>query len=401
MGKDSEALTDIYKRYDEVVRSRADQDLLAATLATRKAYVDLRKQALALSKAGKKQDAIAMLDAQVEPALEAYSNACRAMTEAKRGDGARASADITSAVGLGKRGAVAGVGVATLLAGAVALLITRSTNRALGSAAATLGEGANQVAGASAQVASSGQSLAHGASEQAAALEETASALEQMSSMTKKNADTAQQAAQLSADAKSAADKGNLAMARMSTAIDEIQRSADQTAKILKTIDEIAFQTNLLALNAAVEAARAGEAGKGFAVVAEEVRSLAMRSAEAARTTASLIEGSVTSARNGVAITAEVAASLAEIATASDRVGSLVAEVAAGSREQSEGIGQINKAVAQMDQVTQGAAAAAEESAAAGEELSAQAEQLQGVVRDLVRLVGASVASRPLHAQPA
>src|SRR5206468_3255442 len=142
--------------------------------------------------------------------------------------------------------------------------------------------------------------------------------------------------------ARVSADKGMRSMKRLSQEMDRIRASAHATAKILKTIDEIAFQTNLLALNAAVEAARAGEAGKGFAVVAEEVRNLAMRSAEAAKSTAGLIEGSVEAARNGVALSGEVAKQLAEIHQASEKASALIGEIAAASHEQSQGIGQVN-----------------------------------------------------------
>jgi methyl-accepting chemotaxis protein len=176
----------------------------------------------------------------------------------------------------------------------------------------------------------------------------------------------------------------------MSTAIEDIKKSSDETAKIIKTIDEIAFQTNLLALNAAVEAARAGEAGKGFAVVAEEVRNLAQRSAEAARNTAEMIEGSVKNADNGVAISGEVATLLDEISGNNSKVNDLVGEISAASNEQAQGIDQINTAVGQMDQVTQSNAANAEESASASEELSAQAEQLSGMVDQLQTMVGGS-----------
>jgi methyl-accepting chemotaxis protein len=179
-------------------------------------------------------------------------------------------------------------------------------------------------------------------------------------------------------------------MGRMSTAIEDIKKSSDETAKIIKTIDEIAFQTNLLALNAAVEAARAGEAGKGFAVVAEEVRNLAQRSAEAARNTADMIEGSVKNADNGVTISGEVATLLDEIAGNNGKVNDLVGEIAAASNEQAQGIDQINTAVGQMDQVTQSNAANAEESASASEELSAQAEALSGMVVQLQSMVGGS-----------
>jgi methyl-accepting chemotaxis protein len=183
-----------------------------------------------------------------------------------------------------------------------------------------------------------------------------------------------------------AAEGGNQAMARMTGAIGDIQSSAAETARIVRAIDEIAFQTNLLALNAAVEAARAGEAGKGFAVVAEEVRSLAMRSAEAARNTGQLIEQSVANAKRGVTIADEVDASLGSIAAAVGKVNALIGEIAASSRDQSTGIEQISSAVGNIDRVTQQNAAAAEQSAAAAEELSAQAEALRSAVAHLHRI---------------
>ncbi len=268
-----------------------------------------------------------------------------------------------------------------------AVTITLSIKKLLTRIVNGLSSGAEQVAAASSQVSGASQSLAEGATEQAAGLEETSSSLEEMSSMTKQNADNAQQANTLAAESQKSAQAGSDAMQRMSQAIDDIQKSADETAKIIKVIDEIAFQTNLLALNAAVEAARAGEAGKGFAVVAEEVRNLAMRSAEAAKNTSGMIEESVKNSRNGVEISSEVSKELDKIVTSIQQTGHLVDEISAASAEQAQGIDQVNTAVSQMDKVTQQNAANAEESASASEELSAQAEQMQAIVHELVRLV--------------
>ena len=241
-------------------------------------------------------------------------------------------------------------------------------------------EATEQVGSASQQISAGSQSLAQGANEQASSLEEVSSSLEEMSSMTKQNAENANQAKNLSGQANKDAQTGTEAMARMSSSINKIKESSDQTAKIVKTIDEIAMQTNLLALNAAVEAARAGEAGRGFAVVAEEVRNLAQRSAQAAKNTADMIEASVKNAEGGVQIAAEVSKSFGAIADGAKKVNDLIAEIAAASQEQSQGIDQVNGAVAQMDKVTQQNAASSEESASAAEELSSQAEELQAMV---------------------
>jgi methyl-accepting chemotaxis protein len=283
---------------------------------------------------------------------------------------------------------IGGIILALVVGSGLAYLIIRSLTRALSRIATSLGEGSTQVAAASNQVSAASQSLAEGASEQAASIEETSSSIEEMSSMTKQNASNANEAKTLADTARDSADRGSDAMDRMSKAIDDIKTSSDETAKIVKTIDEIAFQTNLLALNAAVEAARAGEAGKGFAVVAEEVRNLAQRSAEAAKNTAEMIEQSVRNADNGVSISREVAQRLGEIADGNRKVNDLVGEIAAASNEQATGIDQVNTAVGQMDQVTQTNAANAEESASAAEELNAQAEELNRMVAELNKLVG-------------
>jgi methyl-accepting chemotaxis protein len=240
--------------------------------------------------------------------------------------------------------------------------------------------GADQVASASVQVSTGGQSLSQGASEQASSLEEVSSSLQEMSSMIKQNTLNAKEANVVASGARDSADKGVESMNRMSSAINEIKTSSDATARIVKTIDEIAFQTNLLALNAAVEAARAGDAGKGFAVVADEVRNLAMRSAEAAKNTAGLIEAAVKNSENGVIINGEVLKNFQEITDKIGKVSQVVAEIAAASEQQDQGINQVNKAIEQLNLLTQQNAANAEESASAAQQMSSQSEEMRSMV---------------------
>jgi len=222
--------------------------------------------------------------------------------------------------------------------------------------------------------------LADGASSQAASLEEVAASLQELTSMTQTSAAHAAEARAIAEQSRTNAADGVKGMHQLTEAIGRIKEGADSTAKIIKTIDEIAFQTNLLALNAAVEAARAGDAGRGFAVVAEEVRSLALRSADAARNTAQLIDTSVSAAAAGVTLNAQVLDKLATIAQQADRVSSVIGEVAAASVQQDQGVSQIAIAIEQINVVTQSVAANAEESSSASVELRERAEHLAGTV---------------------
>jgi methyl-accepting chemotaxis protein len=239
---------------------------------------------------------------------------------------------------------------------------------------------AQNVAGASSQISAESQVYSRNSSEQASTLEEVASSLQEMASMTKNNADNAKQAQSMADHARTEVNKGVESMKRLSSAVERIKKSSDETAKIVKTIDEIAFQTNLLALNAAVEAARAGDAGKGFAVVAEEVRNLAMRSADAAKSTAALIEESVKNADGGFEINEEVLKNLNEINSEVIKVSEIFADIAAASGQQSLGMDQVNIAIANMNQTTQQTAANVQQSASIAAELSVQAKEMSNMV---------------------
>jgi methyl-accepting chemotaxis protein len=389
----SAEITELMKAYEAMEKSAEEQSLWDGVGQLREKYTAARQRVQALAKEKKSAEAVNAAYTEMMPAFTDYAGALQKIVAYSKQSGGAARTEANSTLTQAAYTLGIGVSVATVLALGMSFFIVRSTRRALTTIASTLATGANESASAATQVSSTSQSLAQGASEQAASLEETSSSLEEMSAMTKKNADTAQQAAALAADARQAADRGASSMQKMSGAIADIEKSAQETAKIIKVIDEIAFQTNLLALNAAVEAARAGEAGKGFAVVAEEVRNLAMRSAEAAKNTSSLIEQSVGNAKAGVSIADEVGKSLGEIVDCNTKVNGLIAEIAAASKEQATGVEQVNMSVSQMDKVTQQNAANAEESAAASEELSSQAEQLRLCVSDLLKLVGASQAS--------
>ncbi len=279
------------------------------------------------------------------------------------------------------------IGTMVVLLVLISALVIRSIVGTTNRVVVGLDEVANQVAGASGQVASASQQLASGASEQAASLEEISSSLEEMSSMTRQNAANAHNVSNLMRETKETVGSAKQSMEKLITSMGEISRASDETSKIIKTIDEIAFQTNLLALNAAVEAARAGESGAGFAVVADEVRNLAMRAAEAAKNTAVLIEGTVKKVKEGSDLVNETDNDFHRVTVSVGKSSELVGEITEASSEQAQGIEQINRAVSEMDHIVQQNAANAEETASASEEMNGQTLQMKGLVGDLIDLV--------------
>lgn len=286
----------------------------------------------------------------------------------------------------------------TILGIVAAFLVIRSITRPISKIAEFLVTEAAHTHGSALTVSEVSQSMSDGASRQAASLEESSASLHEMASMTQRNSESAQSAKTLAAQARSTADEGTRDMAAMKSAMTAIQISSAEISKIIKTIDEIAFQTNILALNAAVEAARAGEAGAGFAVVAEEVRSLAQRSAQAARETATKIADASAKSEQGVTISGQVAASLDGIVERIRQLDEMVGGIAQASQEQSVGITQLNQAVTGMDQITQSNAALAEQSASSAQEMQTQAAQVKAAVGDLMRMVHGTKMDTPSNA---
>ena len=273
-------------------------------------------------------------------------------------------------------------------------LVVRSIPRPFAAVASHLADAATTTVASADHITSAAQSAAEDANHQAASVEETSASLEEMASRTRANAESAAQARASAAQTRASAEAGAADMMELSKAMEGIKSASDNISRILKTIDEIAFQTNILALNAAVEAARAGEAGQGFAVVAEEVRTLARRSAQAARETADRISDSIEASRRGVELNTKVGLALGQIVDHSRGLDTLIQGIATATTEQSEGLRQLTTAVNQIDQITQRNAANSEENAASAAELRRQATVLSGIVVDLEsKLAGTSKAA--------
>jgi len=403
-GKQREAIARYIAELSADAHDGRVRDAIGAFSQSVTNYAQASQKFQALLRSGDFEKAMATLDHEVASAQQQLETQLRALSEQyanlANGAGAATATSIAESGRVGTIGLTVVVGVA-LVSMAAALASASVITRRLREAGAALSRSTEVVQHRSEQLSTSSQSLSSGANAQASAVEESSASLEEMAGMTSRNSENADRATSFAREARRSADVGSEEMRAMIAAMNDIKRSGDDIAKIIKTIDEIAFQTNILALNAAVEAARAGEAGLGFAVVAEEVRALAQRSAEAARETAAKIENSIGKTGQGVAISEKVARNLREIVDKVRQADELIAEVAAASREQSQGVKQISSAVAQMDKIVQTNAAGAQEMSGVAAELNAQAQASRTNLDELVGLIDGRKVDSPAKLQRA
>lgn len=395
-GKSRESFLSGLSKFREMYKQKNDSEKLEKMDELEKAFSTYYESGKTMAKAYVEGGPSAgnKLMPAFDKATDALTEIMDGFVEEQKLEGQSALAAISSYQHLFWHHILAAVALTFLFSAIATWLTIRSITRPLNHIIEVLREGADRVAGASGQVSSASRSLADGSSEQAASIEEISSSLEELSSMTKRNSDNAGQANQLVKQANGVMEQANESMGELIESINEISRTSEDTSKIIKTIDEIAFQTNLLALNAAVEAARAGEAGAGFAVVAEEVRNLAMRAAQAAKNTAGLIEGTVSRVKEGAQRVDTTNGAFSGMAETAANVGTLVGEISEASAEQFVGIDQVNKAVAQMERVTQSSAENAEELAQASGDMNAQVEHIREMLNELAVLIKGSGAKR-------
>ena len=375
------------EKFAKAVKTEEDRKAVEALRTEITQYTPVRNNLVAFAVDGKLDEAQALLQGDFLARTEKITSLLNKLNDSHTKAIQKKMDDNnqTASISIWFTGIIGGIG--SILAIVLGLFLNRSITLPIKRVVTGIQEGADNVDEASVQVSSASQSLAEGASRQAAGLEETSSSLEEMTSMTTHNADNAQQAKGMMSEASQVVVNVSRHMEEMAEAITEIMKSSEETGKIIKTIDEIAFQTNLLALNAAVEAARAGEAGAGFAVVAEEVRNLAMRAAEAAKNTNRLIGNTIDSVKNGNSLVLQTRDAFRKNVDISSKISNLIDEIAAASREQAQGISEMNRAVSEIDEVTQQNAANAEESASASKEMNHQAQQMKELVKELVVIV--------------
>ncbi len=434
MAATTQQVSEVQKKIEALPLSDADRAQMAKIAAARQAMLDARAQARKLKADGQQQEAVAFVEKSYSPASDAYLKALhdfvemQQQTERDQLQGIAASRVTTIRVG------IFAMVLVILAIGAGAFLLIRSIQRPLRQAnelAAHIAAGdlsqradiqrqdefgdllrslyamsaslagtvqqvrhsTDSIATASAEIASGNHDLSARTEQTSSNLQETAAAMEQFTSTIAQSASSAQQASSLAASATGVARRGGEVVTQVVATMDEINHSSKKIADIIGVIDGIAFQTNILALNAAVEAARAGEQGRGFAVVASEVRSLAGRSAEAAKEIKQLIGTSVEKVEAGSRLVQDAGTTMQDIVQSVQRVNDMIGEITAASTEQSSGISQVNQAVGNLDQMTQQNAALVEQSAAAAQSLREQAEQLAQVVSTF-KLGGAQVPQR-------
>lgn len=396
---------ELCKEYEPLISDAEDAKLFSEALSARVQLFEKIEKTFELAAAKKSAEATAWLLTEVDPADEKCVAAFDATTQYNLTLSRTSMAAVRQLVASSLIVIIAVLLTALLLGTLIAWntvnttqkaltaiaetirLGIEKTNRTLAAISDSLQEGADQTAVSSEQLSASSRALAAGTSEQGASVTETSASLEEISAMIRSTADNAMKAKDFASQATNAAQSGKNAMLEMNVAMQSIEASSLDVAKIVKNIDEIAFQTNILALNAAVEAARAGEAGAGFAVVADEVRSLAQRSAAAAKETAEKIETAIASTKRGSKTCTNVDESLEEIVKKVSAADVLVAEIAMAAKEQAQGIKQVDIAMTQMDRVTQGNASSAEQTSSAAEQLNSQAKLLQDNVEHLRALI--------------
>jgi len=386
VNKSLQAIKDRVAQARQILTDRTDQgylnqilDYLGRYEAALDNYVVLHRQQDTL--APDRQRRLGQLEQEM---VTPGRNLLKVSEEAREGLGSQIQSQLAAAGRL--------MGISVLLAIAlgivVAVVLVRNLNKTLNRVISGLGEGSEQVAAASLEVSSSSQSLAAGSSQQAASLEQTTSSLEELAATVKQNSLHAEHCNDLVLQTHEKTRAVHKSIRATKEYMETISTSGESIKKIIKNIDEIAFQTNLLALNAAVEAARAGEAGAGFAVVAEEVRALAMRAAEAAKTTDDLIGETSSQIELGSAQIQETLTKFYDMGESAKKVNELVGEIANASIEQAQGIEQLNQAMLEIDRVVQQNAANAQQSASAASELEAQSERMREIVGEMALLVG-------------
>ena len=417
----SAEISKLQKGIEGMALRPADIAQMEKIAASRKTMIDLRGKARETKAAGQAAEATALINSQYNPAVSAYLANLHAFVDMQEQAAAEAEAQTLVARTVTTRTSIAAVGliVAALLAGAWWLIrsiqqplheanglaariaegdlsqhvessrrdefgdLLRSLmhmSQSLGRMVLTVRNSTDSIATASAEIASGNNDLSARTEQTASNLQQTAASMEELTSTVRQSADSAHQASSLAARASTVAEKGGSVVRQVVTTMEDINHSSKKIADIIGVIDGIAFQTNILALNAAVEAARAGEQGRGFAVVASEVRSLAQRSAQAAKEIKGLIGDSVDKVESGARLVSEAGTTMSDIVQSVKRVTDIIGEITAAANAQSSGIGEVNQAVTNLDQMTQQNSALVEESAAAAQSLREQAEQLAQAV---------------------